>query len=236
MDMHPNGYVMLADMIGSRTANRQGMDRRVDEALAALPGELQTAAGLCLELAGRRHPRQELVVPPRRTKGVDEFAVLLATPTLAFAVLVAVNEAVAPARFRAGMAYGEIDTGLEGEDIRAMDGTAFHRAARALDFARRARREFCVELEGLSANEHGLLLASTALHSAIHADLTETQLQTLRCYRRTHSQTKTARELGKSQPTVSKALRAARYRELLAVEDAVQRLLHEVHQRLEGVH
>lgn len=231
--MDPNGYVMLADMIGSRTANRRGMDRRVDEALAALPGELQAPSGLSRELGGGWHPRQELVVQPRRTKGVDEFAVLLATPTLAFAVLVAVNEAVAPARFRAGMAYGEIDMGLDGGDIRAMDGSAFHRAARALEVARRAKREFCVELKGLSADQNGLLFASTALHSAVHADLTETQLKTLRCYRRTHSQTETARELGKSQPTVSKALRAARYQELLAVEDAVQWLLHEVHKRLE---
>ena len=236
MHMHSQGYVMLADMIGSRTANRRGLGRRVDEALAALSGELGPALGLENNGGRSSHSQQELYVPPRRTKGIDEFAVLLATPTLAFAVLVAVNEAVAPARFRAALAHGEIDTGLEGRDIREMDGTAFHRAARGLEVARSTKHEFCVELPGLSASEHGLLVASTALHCAVHADLTLTQLETLRSYRRTHSQTDSASELGKSQPTISKALRAARYQELMHLEDAVQYLLHDVHLRVAGVH
>lgn len=218
--MNPSAYVLLADMVDSRGAERAGLMERVDRALACLQqpavGEPETGAA-----RGGRALRVQ------RTKGVDEFAIVFDRPGQAFAALVTVNEQVAPARFRAALADGEIDVGADQGDIRNMDGEAFHRASDGLAQAKEAKHPFQVNLSGLGEAERDLIHAATALHEAVHATLTDNQLETLSLYRVHNNQAQVAQLLDKTQPAVSGALRAAFYRQLFAVEDAVSQALEQ---------
>ncbi len=110
----PTWFVLVGDMIHSRAIReRHKMAQRVEAQI---------------RLVNRRW-RGAWIAPLTTTRGMDEISGVLREARPAFDIVVFLNSALHPARFRSALASGAVDVAPESGDAAAMDGPAFHRAA-----------------------------------------------------------------------------------------------------------
>ncbi|MBP7149453.1 MAG: hypothetical protein KBD01_18145 [Acidobacteria bacterium] len=202
-----NGFALVGDLQASRLASdRRRLGARIEKVLRAL---------------GRTFA-EDWLAPLVTTRGLDEVSGLLRRPDHAFDVAVALNLELWPRRFRVALAHGAIDVAPGSGDASAMDGPAFHAAADALERARRDDLALAVALPGLAPEAAALVEALARMHHAVVSGWSPRMAAVVAAYRRHGTQAKVADALGITQQAVSKALRSARWPELVAAESALR--------------
>lgn len=178
------------------------------------------------------HFAQDLLAPLETTRGLDEVSSLLREPTHAFDIVRSVNLMLWPATFRFGLGEGTIDVWGHSGRASDMDGTAFHRAADALERGRKSDTLFSVNIHSLPHETEGLIEAAGRLYQAVMRDWTASSARAIRAYRPVARQTETltqgqvAARLGQSQQAVSDAVRRGHLEELTSAEGAIRQALH----------
>lgn len=197
-------YVVLGDVVESRG--------RADR--AALRGTIETA----LAGANDRYA-QDLVAEFALVKGVDEVAGVLARPDNCYRLFRDVVAALRPGGIRFAVVYDEIDVGVPGDDVAAMDGPAFHRADDALREV--ARTGLYVAFQGQRRALDGLVSAGVNLLLMAREGWTERQRAVVAAYEDADTQAQVAERLDVSQQTVSATLRRADWPRLSRLEAQV---------------
>jgi len=209
----PARFVLVGDMIRSRAIReRRKMAQRVEAQV---------------RLVNRRW-RDAWVAPLTTTRGMDEISGVLRDPRPTFDIVVFLNAALHPARFRSALASGAVDVAPKSGDAAAMDGPAFHRAADALAQARRRGLPFAAAIEGEPREVCGLVEATAKLHDVVSSSWTSREAEAVHVYRLVGTQAAVARRLRITQQAVSDALSRARFSDLTVAEDAIRAWLQQV--------
>ena len=209
----PPRFVLVGDMIRSRAITERGkMAQRVEAQV---------------RLVNRRW-RDAWVAPLTTTRGMDEISGVLRDARPAFDIVVFLNAALHPARFRSALASGAVDVAPKSGDAAAMDGPAFHHAADALAQARRRGLPFVAAIEGAPLEVCGLVEATAKLHDVVSSSWTSREAEAVHIYRLVGTQAAVARRLRITQQAVSDALSRARFSELAVAEDAIRAWLQQV--------
>ncbi|MFG0330145.1 MAG: hypothetical protein ACF8PN_09635 [Phycisphaerales bacterium] len=156
------------------------------------------------------------------TRGIDELSGVLHEVDRAFDIMVDLNIQIWPHRFRFALARGVIDVGLESTDAGAMDGTAFHRGADALDRAKTEGLALAIELPFLDRREASVVEQLATLHGDIMRRWTPREAESVRIYRETGSQVRAAKRLGVTQQATSDALRRGLAGRLVECEQSIR--------------
>lgn len=203
----PTCFVLVGDMIHSRTLReRREMAKRVEAEIRQV----------------NRRWREAWIAPLTTTRGIDEFSGALREARPAFDIVVFLNAALHPARFRCALASGIVDVAPRSGDAAAMDGPAFHRAADALEQARRDDLPFKIAIEGQPEEVSDLVESTAKLHDVISASWTRREAEAVHVYRLVGTQAAVARRLRITQQAVSDALSRARFFDLVVGEDAIR--------------
>lgn len=206
----PLPCALVADLEGSRSVEgRPGLAERIERALDDLT----------------RTWASEWLAPPVTTRGMDEISGLLSRPDHAFDIAVRLNEHIWPLRFRLALADGDIDVAADSTDASAMDGPAFHRAADALERARRTGLPMTVELTTLDIIDQALFESTAELIGAITSRWKPSRHAAVHAMRRSATQREAAAHLGVTPQSISAALEAAEYGPLCRAEAALRGLL-----------
>ncbi len=196
---------IIGDMRGSRsTPERAHAQRLMEEALARVNREKKD------------HLAARFVV----TLG-DEFQGLVRGAGAAMGVLLALEGALVGIPVRYGVGWGTLSTALRDEAL-GMDGPCFHEARGAVDRGKQEDR--WVTVSGFGADDE-IVNGILSLMEAVRGEWTDIQAATVAETRRAATQRDVAAARGRSESTVSKALKAAHYDQLLAAERAVTAIL-----------
>jgi hypothetical protein len=201
----PIYFALIGDVVSSRDLpNRAEVQRRLRAMLEQLNHELGG----------------ELVAPLKLTAG-DEVQGLLARPEAVVEILVAIADALHPARLVWGLGRGTLETDLS-DDISVLDGPCLHRARESVLSAKAEGRWL---VAGGIREPHGRVLASLLdLVAAIRSGWTETRIRYVR-EARSRQQQEVAALLGVSKQAVHKALSAAHFATVVEAEAATRDLL-----------
>lgn len=196
-----NGYVVLADVIGSRDIeDREGFRDDLTRTLARVNDAHEAA----------------LAAPFERIKGLDEFGGVLAHLPPVAAILDTILNGVHPVGLRLGIASGGIDVGQLQAGVAALDGPAFHRADEAIVDA--AEANLYVEVDtGRSADS--LVAAALNLLYLARERRTARQIEVIEVYERHGTQVAAADALEIPQQAVSQALHRANYYRVRTIRD-----------------
>jgi hypothetical protein len=151
----------------------------------------------------------------------DEFQGVLARPSAAVDVLLALEWALEDIQVRYGLGWGTISTGLR-ELAVGMDGPCFHNAREAVVAGKRADR--WVSVSGFGDDDE-VLNGLFWIIGAVRGQWTEVQRQTVHEVRSARTQRAAAAARNVSEATVSKALKSALHEPVLAAERAVTAVL-----------
>ena len=197
--------VLLADVVGSRRiADRAAFDKKLQAALKEVGKTYENA----------------FILPLQVWKGLDEVAAVMQSPGELYPVLSVIQAVVAPEKFRFVLVQGSIDVMPRNKDVRGADGTAFHRAAEAMQ---------ALKKEGLLFScQTGNALWDTAFSTQVNLLLmiksgwTERQQNIYTAYVKTGRQDAVAESLNVTQQTVSKTLQAIQAAQVQKLEAALQ--------------
>lgn len=227
--IHPY-LALIGDVVGSRELeDRAGVQRRLRGLLESLnrelgaPGEDDLGGGSPADPDGARRVKRDgppLAAPLAVTAG-DEIQGLLLRSDAAVDVLVRLADELHPVRVAWGLGAGELETDLGG-DVSLLDGPCFHRARTALEGA--AKDGAWARVVGLGPAVDGGLSALFRLMGAVREGWTDTQARYVRTARG-RLQKEVAERFDVSPSVVSESLKAARYRDMLAAEEAARALL-----------
>lgn len=197
-------------LIGDVEASRR-LERR-----AELQRELARATERVNKVLG-----PALAAPLTLTAG-DEIQGLFREPDAVVGAIVAVADAVHPARLIHGLGLGTLETDL-GPDPALLDGPCFHRAREALLEAR-GEGSWLVA-RGLGEAGDVVVSALFRLLGELRSGWTETQAEYVR-QARGRPQKEVAERLRKAESTVSESLKAAGFQAVLEGERALRVALH----------
>lgn len=202
-------YVLIADLVKSRQVQeRKALGQRIEAALS--------------KLTKMNKDGPVWLAPPVTTRGIDEISGVLHSPEHAFDIVVRLNLAIWPQRFRFALGAGEIDVGVKSNNASDMDGSAFHLASDALARGRKNDLGFMVSIPDQPTENCQLLEAAAHLHETFMRAWTPREMQAVAAYRRHGHQADAARQLGVSQQAISDALRRAGMKEMSNAEDAIR--------------
>ncbi|MFW6205726.1 MAG: SatD family protein [Gemmatimonadota bacterium] len=198
-------FALIGDLVGSRELeDRAEVQVRFRAAIRGL-NETWTS---------------ELAVPLKLTAG-DEVQGLLTDPRAVLAIVLAVSDAVLPARICWGLGRGALSTDLVA-DVALLDGPCFHRAREAVESAKRSSR--WLRAGGVAEPDGRVLAGLMNLMGAIRSGWTARQAEVVR-EARGRKQVDVAEALGVHRSTISRTLASAHYEEVMEGEEAVQSLL-----------
>jgi hypothetical protein len=203
-------FALIGDVVGSRhLQNRAQVQRQLQGTLAELNRELVG-------------PGEDgtLVAPLKLTAG-DEIQGLLRRPAPAVDIVVRIADGLHPATVAWGLGAGPLATDL-GEDVALLDGPCFHRARSAVQAA--YDDGAWVRAEGFPPPLDGSISALFRLMGAVRSRWKPAQVRYIRSVRG-HLQKEVAEMHDVDASTVSKALQAARFRDVEEGEAAARRLL-----------
>lgn len=200
--------VVLGDVVGSRDVPDRASFR--DRLLAALEAVNEQYA-------------DAVVADFVLQKGVDEFAGVLATPTRVYDVVDAVGRHVHPEEVRFAVCWGGVDVAPDADDVRQMDGPAFHRADDLQTSIADTDYRFAMDLDDPPLDT--TLADEITLLMRRKADWSDRQRRVVNRYEALGSQDAAASALDVSQPAVSQALSRADYRLLREIEDRLRTTL-----------
>lgn len=203
-------YVLVGDLVASREAEaRHRLTEQIETALASVNGKYA----------------RDWLAELETTRGIDEISGVLRRADNAFEVVVDLNTAVWPQRFRFGFAAGMIDVVGHSRKASDMDGPAFHQAADALARAKARHQVMNLNLPQQAAETCRLLEETVRLHHTLMQGWKPKTARAVQVYRELpkerRRQAEVAGVLGLSQQAVSEAHRRAHLGKLLAVEKAV---------------
>jgi len=147
----------------------------------------------------------------------DEFQGLLGEAGPAVEVLMALDNVLRGVPLRYALGWGTLSTPLREEAV-GIDGPCFHRAREAMVLAKKEDRDIVVSGFG---RDDGTLNALFSLVGVIRSGWKPVQRETVEAVRRAATSREVAAARGVAESTVSKALRAAHYRPVLAGEQAI---------------
>lgn len=195
---------LIGDVVQSRSlADRAQLQREIAREIEALNERLAAV----------------LAAPLKLTAG-DEIQGLFSMPEGVVDVLVGLADRILPAEIVWGLGDGPISTDL-GPDVAMLDGPCFHGAGKAVAEASGAR--VWLRQDSMAGPHGESIPALFRLMGAIRSRWTESQLRYIRAVRM-RPQRDVAALYEVDESTVSKALRAARFRDVEEGE-AVARLL-----------
>jgi len=207
--------VLMADLVDSKqVAQRKAFEKK----LRTLVREINKDPTVRIEI----------------TQGIDLVVGVMPSLQSAWQVAECLTMGVFPEAFRFGIGVGEIDIAGDGDDINAMDGTAFHAAAAAVAEAEESGTPFRLRLaEGAQpkqdkarfAAEIQLVEANLSLMQTIRSQWTERGAQIVSLYEKLGTQQATAKRLKISQQAVSKVLRQGHYKVFAAAKHSLSAML-----------
>lgn len=204
-------YALIGDVVGSRELDaRAEVQRKLADLLESLNDRLWKGGGEGAPLAA----------PIKLTAG-DEMQALLRVPGSAVEIVVSLADALYPVEVVWGLGMGSISTDLV-EDVALVDGPCFHHAREGVEDA--ADRGAWLEARGFPVPFSESLSALFRLMGAVRSRWKPAQVRYMRSAR-DRQQTEVAEEHGVDESTVSKALQAARFRDVEAGEEAARRML-----------
>lgn len=229
----PALWAMVADLEGSRDlADRPAFAADLRRALARIrrpstagpegTGPTDPGAARVLD-----HPDagSAWVAPLEAVRGLDELSGVARRPGPALRAAFHLTLALWPHRFRFALARGRLDVGVAGGRASAMDGPAFHRAADALERARRDDLPCAFAVPEWPAAATAGLESSLRLHFLWVADWTARQAEVYRLWRALGVQRDVAERLDVTPSNVSMTLDRAHAHELAANERSFPALL-----------
>ncbi len=206
MKREENSGATYIAVIGDVKASRSAADR---------PG-LQAALEAGIRSVNRAMA-SELAARFAVTLG-DEFQGLISEPRSLMRALNLLEGALdgVAVRFAAGL--GGVSTALKDEAI-GMDGPCFHEARAAIEKGKRERR--WVTVAGFGSDDD-VLNALFGLMGGVRAGWTRIQAETVRSARGSDTHREVAALRGRHESTVSKALKAALFEQMMEAERAVE--------------
>lgn len=202
-------HALIGDIVGSSTlSNRAEVQRALEGLVETLNEELGEP-----ENGG-------LATAIRLTAG-DEIQALLVDSGHTVDVVVRIADELHPTLVAWGLGVGPITTEL-GPDVARIDGPCFHRAREAVGEA--GAGDEWLRAKGFPAPHGQTISALFRLMGAIRSRWKPAQIRYIRGARR-HLQRKVAELNNVDESTVSKALQAARFRDVEDAEAAVRDLL-----------
>lgn len=198
-------FAIIGDLVDSRTLDdRAAVQVRFRDGIDRLNGALSS----------------RLVVPLKLTAG-DEVQGLMEEADVLVDIVIALSDAVAPARLSWGVGRGDLATELN-DDVSILDGPCFHHARDAVNAAKRASRWLAAE--GFGEPEGTVLAGLMNLIGAIRSEWTPRQAEVVR-EARGRKQSEVAEDLAVNRSTISRTLQSAHYDEVLEGEEAARALL-----------
>ncbi|MDT8369501.1 MAG: SatD family protein [Longimicrobiales bacterium] len=198
-------FAIIGDLVGSRQmADRAAVQVRFRKAIDDV----------------NRASAARLTVLLKLTAG-DEVQGITGQPETLVDVMVTLSDALAPERLAWGWGYGALTTDLV-DDVSLLDGPCLHRAREAVEAARKGSS--WLEIAGFTEPAGRVLSALMNLIGAIRAEWTERQTEVVR-ESRGRLQVETAKALGVSPSTISRALGAAHAARVFEGEEAARALL-----------
>jgi hypothetical protein len=206
----PHYVALIGDVVGSRELeNRAEVQRTLRQTLDTLNQELgATGAG-------------EGVAAPLKLTAGDEIQGLLRDPTLAVDVVVGIADRLHPATVIWGLGAGPLSTDLA-PDVAVLDGPCFHHARAALRTAHDAGA--WLRARGIPSPHGEGVSALFRLMGAVRSRWKPAQMRYIQDVRG-RLQKEVAEMHDVDESTVSKALQAARFRDVEEGEAAVRALL-----------
>lgn len=199
------GHLVDADKIN----NRNLLTEKIPWVIAELAGPFQS----------------HWLAPPRLVRGIESFVAVTSSLRPVFDLLVALNEALWPHRFRLGVGGGGLDAGWDSGEAGRLDGPAFRAAEAALATAQRLRRPLALECPAADPVLLHAVETLAAAHAALVAGWTPAAARHVPLLRAFGQQAPVAQALGVSQQVVSTTQRRARYRTLLEIEAAANEII-----------
>ncbi len=204
-------YALIGDVVGSRELDdRAEVQRRLAELLESLNHRF----------LGGGDSEAGLAAPIKLTAG-DEMQALLRAPEPTVEIVVSIADALYPVEVVWGLGMGSISTDLV-EDVALVDGPCFHHAREAVEDA--AGQGAWLQARGFPEPFSDSLSALFQLMGAVRSRWKPAQMRYIRSAR-DRAQNEVAKMHGVDESTVSKALQAARFRDVEAGEEAAGRLL-----------
>ncbi len=196
---------IIGDIRGSRTLpDRGAVQERLRDGLERVNREFQ----------------DELASPFIITLG-DEFQALVGAAAVGVGVVVGLEEALRGIPLRYGLGWGTLETAFQPTTI-GMDGPCLIRARESV--ARGKREVRWVTVSGFGEDDE-IVNGIFAVMAAIRSDWTEIQAETVGAARAAATQRDVAAARGRSESTVSKALKAAHFDEIVEAENSVRAIL-----------
>ncbi|MDD4541660.1 MAG: SatD family protein [Eubacteriales bacterium] len=163
----------------------------------------------------------------------DEFQGLLKNRSNIMKIISEIEMAMSPVEMRFGIGIGDINTDINFDNSREIDGTAYHRARRMIEEVKGIRSQhagrdaslmICSEDENEEIDE--LLNSILSVCTALKSKWTERQKEIIQAYLlNEENQYKAAKYLDIGQSSVSKALNNARFYSFKAALDNVNSFL-----------
>lgn len=200
--------VVLGDVVESREiADRPSFQDRLTRAIDRINEEHADA----------------LVADFAILKGVDEIGGVLETVRPVAAIQRTLARAVHPEQIRLAAVVGQIDVNPESTRISMMDGSALSEADETLSALQSESLTF--RLEGERPEYDRLISDQINLLDMIRADWSDRQLEVITEYERLGTQKAVADSLGVSPQAISKSLRTARAKRVLAIAERLEATL-----------
>lgn len=210
----PIYYALIGDIVGSK-----GLPDRAD-VQRTLKG-LVESLGEALEGAGRGDPPAPVLAAPLKLTAGDELQALLTAPEFAVDLVVRLADELHPTTIAWGLGAGRVATEI-GRDVALIDGPCFHHAREAVEAA--SEGDEWLRARGFPAPHDETLSALFRLMGAIRSRWKPAQMRYIRDVRG-RLQREVAELHAVDESTVSKALQAARFRDVEAGESAARTLL-----------
>lgn len=201
-------YVLLGDVIGSREiTDRDSFRKQLRDTRETVTESYE----------------ESFATPLSALKGIDEIGAVLTSIEHLYDIVVALTDRLRPHSIRLAVASGEIEFGVDDQDVSQMDGEAFHRATELLKSIERTGLRFDLDtetapLDTAVADEINLLLH-------LRESWTDRQRDVVELYERTGKQQAVADDLDVSQQAVSNALRDASWPLAETIETRLRRTL-----------
>ncbi|HEY3757354.1 MAG TPA: SatD family protein [Opitutaceae bacterium] len=212
-------YALIADMVGSRRAgDHRQVHRQVERALEDI----------------NRHFAQSLWAPVGLTKGVDELSAALITGAPAYDLACRLNLLIHPLRFRFAVGWGEVFSLKSNGGPGALDGSAYHAAAAALERARQERIPLALSgYHGDVAPRARAVEALAALHTTLRDEWSPVEAAIAQAMQ-AHpdaTQSELARRTRRTQQAVSRATVRGNFKVLARAEASIREMLADIHLR-----
>ena len=197
--------VVIGDLVGSRELpDRAGAQERLREAVFSFNERYEGRLAAPLELTGG-----------------DEMKTITEDPALAIDLVSGLSEELHPLELAWGVGRGPLESSWA-DRVGALDGPCFHRAREAVQDA--SEEGIWAAALGFSDLDDHVLTSLFRLTGALRESWTETQWGYVRSVR-TRTQKETAEAFGVTPGAVSQSLTRAQFRDVMAAEDAIRRLL-----------